>query len=401
MKENKKEISISAAILIFFVLAFAFSGKDRSAIPEGIVMISGDEDTHFDIDIETQDYLIEDYELMIKKPDISEAKFEETINKYKNDFIKKMIGNSEGVEKVVESLNFFDKYEDLPFDFIWYVNDKMYISDSGEILCAEAFDTTIELIISYKSFDYDLSIPIHVDPCETEISRIKKESLKSNVVDAIDTRIDAMMNSENQEFIELPKDVNGEKVRYYKSGKERNYLYLIMGPITVSAMHVAFLNDKRKEKEKEMDELMAEYPVMLQKIALYVSSGMTIRNVWAKICFEAKESGQDMHPLYREMQVTLNEINNGISEGVAYIRFGERIKKSEIVRFTALLAQNLKRGSTKLSELLDNEVQNAFVDKKNRARKQGEKIGTKLLVPMMILLTDTIVIIIVPAFWSI
>lgn len=401
MNDKKKEILISAVILILFILAFALSGEGKSLISGGKIEISPNGDTYLNIDIETEDFIHENYELLISKPDISEAQFISLVEEYIPKMIDEMLGESNETEHIKNNLNLFTQYEELPFDFMWFVNDSTFISNSGEIMCAEEFDTSIDLYISYKSYSYDLSIPIHVEPGEDVINRIKKEKEEEKVVDEINARIDAMINSEDHRFITLPTDVNGKEVRYYKSGEKKKYIYLLIGPTAVLILHLAFRNDKRKSEEKELEDIMNEYPTMLQKISLYVASGMSIRNVWTKMCQDAKENKQEEHPLYREMTITLNELNNGVPESVAYLRFGERIKQSEIVRFTALLSQNLKKGSTRLSELLDNEVRNAFVDKKNRAKKQGEKIGTKLLFPMMILLTDTIVIIMVPAFWSI
>lgn len=400
MKDQKKEIIIAIAILILSILAFLLSGEKRSSIPDGRITLSDTEDTYLTVDIESGGYVIEGYELLINKPDITEESFEKIVSEHENQFIARMLGGENDTENVTRSLNLYERYDDLPFEFLWFVNDSTYLSESGEILCAEEFDTTIDLIISYKSFSYDLSIPIHVNPCETEIGRIRNRNIRNDLISEISKRINAVITSEKQDLLELPTDVNGNKVNYYKSGEPKKNIYLLLGPTAVFFIHIAFIKDRKKSKDEELEAIMSEYPTMLQKVSLYVSSGMTIRNVWAKMCEESKGTEKEKHPLYKEMQITLNELNNGIPESTAYIRFGERIKKSEIVRFTALLSQNIKKGSTRLSELLENEARNAFVDKKNRARKQGEKMGTKLLFPMMILLMDTIVIIMIPAFWS-
>ena len=42
----------------------------------------------------------------------------------------------------------------------------------------------------------------------------------------------------------------------------------------------------------------------------------------------------------------------------------------------------------------------AFEDRKARARRLGEEAGTKLLLPMFLMLTVVLVIVIVPAFLS-
>ena len=49
-------------------------------------------------------------------------------------------------------------------------------------------------------------------------------------------------------------------------------------------------------------------------------------------------------------------------------------------------------------ELGKEEASNAFEERKHSARKQGEQAGTKLLIPMMMLLGITMITIMVPAF---
>jgi hypothetical protein len=46
------------------------------------------------------------------------------------------------------------------------------------------------------------------------------------------------------------------------------------------------------------------------------------------------------------------------------------------------------------------ESRNAFEERKQTARKQGEEAGTKLLLPMMLMMGIVLVIIILPAYFS-
>ncbi|MBP5600225.1 MAG: hypothetical protein J6X48_08160, partial [Lachnospiraceae bacterium] len=61
------------------------------------------------------------------------------------------------------------------------------------------------------------------------------------------------------------------------------------------------------------------------------------------------------------MGVSINELQSGISEPLVYRHFGERVKTTEMVRFTALLSQNLRKGSSSLKKLLEEESERAFV----------------------------------------
>ena len=51
-------------------------------------------------------------------------------------------------------------------------------------------------------------------------------------------------------------------------------------------------------------------------------------------------------------------------------------------------------------QLLEQEVSDAFEERKNLAKKSGEEAGTKMLFPMMMMFGIIIVIIMIPAFLS-
>ena len=70
------------------------------------------------------------------------------------------------------------------------------------------------------------------------------------------------------------------------------------------------------------------------------------------------------------------------------------------LKLSSLLEQNRKTGLKNLRQMLDDDVADAFEERKNLAKKQGEKAGTKLLLPMFMLLAIVMVIVVVPAFMS-
>ena len=93
-------------------------------------------------------------------------------------------------------------------------------------------------------------------------------------------------------------------------------------------------------------------------------------------------------------------MQSGIPESQAYERFGKRCQLPEYIRLGSVLSQNLKKGSKGLIQLLEAEAESSLTDRKNHARKIGERTGTKLLFPMMLMLGIVLVILMVPAFLS-
>ena len=91
-------------------------------------------------------------------------------------------------------------------------------------------------------------------------------------------------------------------------------------------------------------------------------------------------------------------LRSGISEGLAYEHFGKRAGLQEYIRLSALLAQNLKRGNSTLLERLREEAEKSGQERLQESKKMGEEAGTKLLVPMVLMLAVVMAVIMIPAF---
>lgn len=104
--------------------------------------------------------------------------------------------------------------------------------------------------------------------------------------------------------------------------------------------------------------------------------------------------------LYLEVDKT-KRMKSGIPEMECYERFARRCDLIPYMKMGALLSQNLKKGAKGISEMLRMEAVQALEDRKSRARQLGEEAGTRLLIPMLLMLIIVITIVVVPAFLSI
>ena len=82
----------------------------------------------------------------------------------------------------------------------------------------------------------------------------------------------------------------------------------------------------------------------------------------------------------------------------AFVEFGTRCGLQQYMKLSGLLEQNRKNGSKNLRETLRLEMAEAFEQRKHQARRMGEKAGTKLLVPLFLLLGVVMVMIMLPAW---
>lgn len=94
-------------------------------------------------------------------------------------------------------------------------------------------------------------------------------------------------------------------------------------------------------------------------------------------------------------------MQSGITEAECYEHFGKRIGLPSYVKLGALLSQNLRKGTKGLTEILAQEAMQAYEERRQFMKKQGEEISTKLLLPMSMMLIVVLTIVVVPAFLTI
>lgn len=200
------------------------------------------------------------------------------------------------------------------------------------------------------------------------------------------------------EYVELPRAVEGVAVYY---GEEVTFLPpLVCCGMLIGLSCIPLLSGGRIKStlEKREEQLKLSYPEFVEHFVLLIGAGQTVRGAWEKIAGEYQRKNGRTQYVYEEMLVSLREMENGMSEARAYEIFGRRTGLLSYMKFCTLLVQNLKKGSADLLELLDYEMEDAFRERKENAKAIGEKAGTKLLMPMMLMLIIVFAIIIYAAF---
>ena len=150
----------------------------------------------------------------------------------------------------------------------------------------------------------------------------------------------------------------------------------------------------KQEKERKQ-QLMIDYPELVDKLILYLGAGVTIRGSFVRMVQNDDESA-----LMKELRYTLNEIQAGIPEGEAYYNMGHRINLPVYMKLMSMLSQNVSKGTKDIMIMMAGEEQAALQTRKELARKKGEEAGTRLLFPMIVLLGVVMVIVVLLAVMS-
>ena len=139
---------------------------------------------------------------------------------------------------------------------------------------------------------------------------------------------------------------------------------------------------------------------MLSTLTLLLGAGMSVRKAWEKMIATNKNRAGPRAAIYEEMEIALNQMKTGMSESEALEEFAARTKLPCYKKMSGLLTGYIQKGSRDITNQLNNEVALAFEERKALAKIAGELAGTKLLLPMIMLLGVALVIIIVPALLS-
>lgn len=150
------------------------------------------------------------------------------------------------------------------------------------------------------------------------------------------------------------------------------------------------LTEKRILNRSE--EMLRDFSNVVSKLALLTNAGMILREAWTEIAFSGETT------IYREMQTSVEEMNNGISEIDAIFRFGKRCIIPEIKKFSSTIVQGLVKGNNELALMLQAQSREVWMLKKQDIHRQGEKAASRLLIPVVIMFVGILIMVIVPIF---
>ena len=303
-----------------------------------------------------------------------------------------ILGENTSLDCVTKDLHFMESVEGYPFFITWRTNNHRFLSATGEVASflevagEEEKEALVEVIMRAECRDFVREHIFFVRVCPTK----GEKSFSEEVRYALEN---AKQESEGEEQLVLPKEIEGEKLIWEEKKEDSGKTVFLLGAVAAVAIYIFGERDLQKEKERRTGKMEEEYSAIISKLTIYMGAGMNMKAAFAKVAMEGRGN-----PVYEEMQIACREMESGISEGEAYERLGRRINKKQYIRMAMLLAQNLKKGNAELLGQLRQEAYFALEEKNMAIRKAGEEAGTKLLMPMMLLLVMVMVLIMVPAF---
>ena len=401
-RQKKKMVLLSVGVLLLSAVLW-WSEKNETILSEDASLLRGENGTgeyeaelllEIDETEETEWTVIVPEQRMTKKEE--EALLAGAIAEIEAEFA----GENESLENIKDKVNIRSGYQDGKVIAEWEFSNHGLIAESGFIDedAMEAESEMVEANVYLTCEDSNLIHEFYFIVCK------KEKSEEELFYEKLNQFISESGKTEGTEFLRLPTELEGHSLIWKDKESYLPLQVLTLGMVVVMLLPALEAEREKEVRKKREEQLMREYPELVNKLALLLGAGMTLQGAWRQVTTkytEKRVNGQnETGVVYEEMLITQREIESGKGEVRAYEAFGERCGLPKYRKLSSHLIQNMKKGNRGLCELLEREAAESFAERKNMAQQYGEEVGTKLLLPMMLMLGIVIFVIMVPAVIS-
>jgi len=329
----------------------------------------------------------------VKERVLSKDEAEMAFSKAEEVLPELLKGKNESLYGVTTGLNFVDKLPDCCVEVEWTEKQSDYFYSDGKLREEVQLNEPVELVVSAilicQEYTKDYQTEIRIMP--------EKREAEQKLLALVEQKGE---ESRNKDVMLLPENFEGRQIIWRKPLDITFVYFFIFIIVAVFALKVGKKRDEKELQIKRLEELESDYAQIVSKFSMLLSTGLSIRNAWERIVVMQKRKGMLGRVVYQELNWGLGQMQKGVSELEVYEKFGVRVKEMHYKKLMALFISDKRRGSIPILEAMNQEMLLAWEERKRKTRQQGEKIGTKLLIPMMGMLSVVFVMVLVPAFLS-
>ena len=345
--------------------------------------IEGEEEEIFQYIVEERKYTKEE----------TEALYQSAVQ----DLPEVIHGQNERLDDVRHDLDLVTHIDGYPFELSWESSSYALVNTDGTVDNTKLEEGVVVMLTAhfkYEEWLWTHQMYVQVNP----VVYTYKETLRSHIEELLHIQEE---RTKSDETMVLPDNIESEPIVWREIIRDSSGYLLLLTLLAVSFLYWGSGRELDRQLEQRKRELLLDYPEIVNKLSLYMGAGMTIRNAFTKMGEDYKKRQKERRRyVYEEILIACNELQSGRSESEVYDHFGRRCQVPVYMKLSTLLSQNVRKGSNDLLFMLRQEADNAFAERKNLAKKLGEEAGTKLLLPMMMMLCIVMVIIMIPAYFS-
>ena len=329
------------------------------------------------------------------------------LDKVKHYIDETLPGENLSLSDVKYPLHFPESVPDENVSIDWECDDYNLISQDGSLGDLSEVSlptvTSVTALIRYAGYERSYTKEITI----TEYLR-EEAALSDKLMEEIRKNDE---KSRERDYLPLPSTLDGQEIIWLYTRPVSPAL-LFPGLSLAAAAAISRKKQRMKEETKlRQQQLALEYPVFVHRMVLMLGAGMTPRRSWNMLTedlIKTEEENQKRSKRYkrkngisylqREMKYTSLQMKAGIPETDAYMEFGRRTGQPGYEQFAQLIVQMIRKGRSGIQEMMMEQAEQAQKQRRDLAQTMGETAGTRLLLPMGILLIVVIFLVMAPAF---
>ncbi len=399
-KEKKKMLGVGMAAAVLGLLAGLGQDTEAALTEEGLVARKeygeGNYEEAFTLSAEGYKEAF-DYAVIVPEQLLTQEQEAEYLAAAAEEIAQEFPGENESQNHIERAVIIRDTYQDGKVSATWSFENYDVVNLQGEVIAEELPQEGVLVKARAELLCGDSE---RVEEFYFRVFPVPRGETEE-LLWQINETLAEQAHAKGEMYLKLPETINGRRLEWQAKSNHTSEKILLLG--VVLAAFLPFLEQSRQQEQKKQREhlLEMEYPKLVSKLALLLGAGMTVKGALRKIAFAYEEKRKkqlvEKLPAYEELLAVCHELENGMGEGTAYERFGSRCENTAYRRLGNMLAQNLRKGSCNMVTLLEREAEQAFEERKAAAKRYGEEAGTKLLLPMMLMLGLVMVVIMVPA----
>lgn len=404
VKKRNMLLVLIMGICLYFVSLFSEQEKvisdkgtiSRNSYSEGYKNVT--------VNVINSQYGIDkELDLKINERKYSDEEIESFSIKLDQEIEKIILNENTSPDEVKSSLYFPDKIDGYPFKLQYTVSDSLLIDRNGQIDYERLKDKdpedegvllSVDVKYMYDEYTKIYSFFIVVYSRDLSFEELFDEALMEKI-----NTYDEKYKAEN--YFVLPSQVGGIELTYHEKKKNTGLIIFLITLFLMILTGIMTDKEYKDDIDKRNNEMLSDYPRIVNKFTLYYDAGIPVKAIWKRICDEykkEKEKTGKRREVYELMILSEIEIKEGKSEIESYENFVKRCGLSKYRGFISLLEQIVVKGKKDVSMILKDESIQAFNERKINGKRMLEEASTKLLIPMFMMLLIVIVMIIYPAF---
>ncbi len=341
-----------------------------------------------------------DINVSVEERRLTKEEWKDLMDDLYEHLLTEILPEGENLDHIDKDLDLPARVDGYPFSLRWESSDYLLVDSGGHVanddIDESGLPVDLKVIMTYRDIEQAYDIKAVIYPVMPEgIDLIRKE-----LAEALKEESD---KSATKMQFSLPSYLNGKQLNWEEVREPVIPLIFVLGICLLFGIWFGKDRDLKKQYEERDRQLIIEYAEFVSKLQILLSSGSTIRKALERMAGDYKkykEKGGHMKYAYEELLLCVRKLGDGMSEAACYEYFGNRCGVICYKKLASMLTQNLKKGTDGLIEAMDNEVRIAFEERKAVARRMGEEAQTKLMLPMMLMLSVVMIIIMIPAYLS-